>query len=86
MPPRELREEIELEPDPHELRPLRNYTNLRSGRQRHVFVIERYIDPNETPLHEGAAIEWHSWDELDKLELTAPTRDDLDFFRNRIDR
>ena len=81
---REMKEEIGLVVRAEDARPLCEYMDVWSNRYRVVYYIEAYVPVERLVLGEGAGLAWHSLDEVDNLDLSDRTRDDMKIFRQKI--
>lgn len=81
---RELQEELGIKVDAADCKPLRDYLNERLQTWRYVFYVERFVPESEITLGEGADFRWVALEEVEELDLTTGTREDLRFFRANL--
>ncbi len=82
---RELHEEIGLQVEPHRVTYLRDYARTTVAQHRAVFYALSDVPSERLRLGEGAGLAWIALDEISKLDLTEPTREDLEYFVARLD-
>jgi len=83
---RELKEELNIEFREKDVKLLRDYLNEKRNIWRYVFYIESDLDKSAMRLGEGADFDWVPLDKILDYDLTDKTREDLEFFINRISR
>lgn len=82
---REIQEELGIDVKKGEACFLREYFNEPHNTHKSVFYVERYVDPKEIILGEGADFRWIPLDEVLGYDMTDTTRDDLEFLFGKLD-
>lgn len=81
---RELNEEIGLEVSQENIHYLRDYFNDFMKRHRHVFYVISDVPVTELTLGEGAGFEWIPLNRVNEYDLTDKTKEDLEFFVQKV--
>lgn len=81
---RELHEEIGLKVPQKDVIYLRDYFNAIMKRHRNVFYVISDVPVTELILGEGAGFEWIPLDRVSEYDLTDKTKEDLDFFMQKV--
>jgi 8-oxo-dGTP diphosphatase len=81
---RELREEIGLDLQPHELQRLREYADTEQQEYQVTFYAEKAVPLDELVLGEGAGFAWVPLTEAEKLPMNKHTRDDIRYFAAKL--
>jgi len=79
---RELREEIGLELQPHELQRLREY--VVTERHQIIFYAEKAVPLDKLVLGEGAGFAWVALMEVANLPMNKAHRDDIRYFAKKL--
>lgn len=81
---RELNEEIGLKVPQKDVIYLRDYLNTVMARHRHVFYVISDVPIAELTLGEGAGFEWIALNRVNEYDLTDKTKEDLEFFMQKV--
>ncbi len=81
---RELEEEIGLRLRPRELKRLRRYSVTDINQYRVVFYVEKRVELDQLVLGEGAGFAWIALSQLGDFDLSARTRNDLQYFLTAV--
>jgi 8-oxo-dGTP diphosphatase len=81
---RELREEIGLDLQPHELQRLREYADTEQQEYQVTFYAEKAVPLDKLVLGEGAGFAWVPLTEVEKLPMSKHTRDDIRYFAAQL--
>ena len=81
---RELKEEIGLDLQPHELQRLREYVVTERQEYRVVFYAEKSVPLDELVLREGADFAWVPLAEVANLPMNKYHRDDVSYFAAKL--
>jgi 8-oxo-dGTP diphosphatase len=81
---RELREEIGLDLQPHELQRLREYVVTERQQYHVVFYAEKAVPLDKLVLGEGAGFAWVALTEVANLPMNKYARDDVRYFANKL--
>jgi len=81
---RELEEEIGLKVKTEKVIALVNYLNEELNTYRYVFYVQSQANKSELQLGEGAGFEWVPIKDLGQRDLTEKTKNDLQFFKERL--
>ena len=81
---RELHEEIGLQVAPHRVTYLRDYARTTVAQHRAVFYALSDVPAERLTLGEGAGRAWIALAEISNFDLTAATREDLEYFVVRM--
>src|SRR5437868_1648262 len=81
---RELHEEIGLQVAPHRVTYLRDYARTTVAQHRAVFYALSDVPAERLTLGEGARLAWIALAEISNFDLTAATREDLEYFVVRM--
>lgn len=81
---RELSEELNIEVEKKQIKPLCDYFNQERGIHRYVFLIEGDFDKSKMKLAEGEDFDWISLDKVFEYDLTEKTVRDLKAFIHKI--
>ena len=81
---RELREEIGLDLQPHELQRLREYFVTERQEYRVIFYVEKAVHLDKLVLGEGAGFAWVALTEIANLPMSKYNRDDIRYFANKL--
>lgn len=82
---RELKEEIGLDLQPHELQRLREYVVTDEQHCRVIFYAEKAVSLDTLVLGEGAGFAWVPLAEVANLAMSNYARDDLRYFASKLD-
>jgi 8-oxo-dGTP diphosphatase len=81
---RELKEELDVEINPGQMKYLRDYFHPKLVTWRYTYIMNFKKNKSDMKLGEGEDFEWIPLDEVLKLDLTGNTRSDLEFFINKL--
>lgn len=81
---RELREEIGLDLQPHELRRLREYVVTEEQEYQVIFYAEKAVSLDKLVLGEGAGFAWVSLTEVASLPMNKYAQDDVRYFATKL--
>ena len=81
---RELREEIGLDLQPHELQRLREYVVIERQEYKVIFYAEKAVHLDKLVLGEGAGFAWVPLTEVPNLPMNKYHRDDVRYFANKL--
>jgi len=81
---RELREEIGLNLQPHELQRLREYVVTERQEYQVIFYAEKAVSLDRLALGEGAGFAWVPLTEVANLPMNKYNRDDIRFFATKL--
>jgi 8-oxo-dGTP pyrophosphatase MutT (NUDIX family) len=75
---RELKEELSVDFQTDQLKPLRTYFNEKFQRYSHIFVIETELQKSEMKLEEGEDFDWIPLDKVLEYDTSENTRKSLE--------
>jgi 8-oxo-dGTP diphosphatase len=81
---RELREEIGLALQPHELQRLREYVVTEQQEYQVIFYAEKSVPLGKLVLGEGAGFAWVPLTEVANLPMNKYNRDDIRYFATKV--
>lgn len=81
---RELKEEIGLDLQPHELQRLREYVVTEEQEYQFIFYAEKAVPLDKLVLSEGAGFAWVPLPEVANLPMNKYTRANVQYFANKL--
>ncbi len=81
---REVKEEMGLNIQREEIKPLCDYFVPSYNTYRYVYYVEKSIPKSEITVGEGEEFDWWSFEEAEKLELGPKTREDLETLKMEV--